>query len=187
MTAVQGFRELVRVHTQWRIVRLIPVSAVGHDFAVLKDGEVRKLPEGRYEPANVEAVLSAVVPDILRQVEASLDQATRERILAEAQRRMSMGPREAVRSLSKFLAERAGRALAAAMGGGVLGEVGMALFLDSRAQPDTGYATAMANLSAADRRAEEVVRARRQVMRELEHQVVRLETALPASRLNGGF
>ena len=175
------------MHTDRRIVRLIPVTAVGHDFAVLKDGEVRKLPEGRYEPANVEAVLSSVVPDILRQVELSLDRETRARMLAEAQRRTAMGPREAVLALSRFVAERAGRAVVAAMGGGVLGEAGMALFLDSRARPDNGYAMAMSGLSAADRRADEVVRARRQVMQELERQVIRLESVLPASRLNGRF
>jgi hypothetical protein len=184
LMGVDGFRDLVRVHSARRIIRLVPVTAVGHDFAVLHDGQVRKKPQGHFEPINVEAALSAVVPDILRQVELSLDHATRQAIMAETQRRLRMGPREAVRSLSTFVAERAGRALMAALGGGVLGDAGMALFLDSRTQP-VDHTTRLAKLSEADRRAEEFVQARRRVMYALEHQVNMLEATLPASRLWG--
>lgn len=182
LMGVEGFRDLVRVHSARRVIRLIPVTAVGHDFAVLDDGQVRKKPHGNFEPINVEAALSAVVPDILRQIELSLDHATRQAIMAETQRRMRMGPREAVRSLSTFVAERAGRALLAALGGGVLGDAGMALFLDSRTQP-VDHTARLAALSDADRRAEEFVQARRRVMYTLEHQVSKLEAGLPASRL----
>jgi hypothetical protein len=184
LMGVDGFRDLVRVHSARRIVRLVPVTAVGHDFAVLHDGKVRKKPHGHFEPINVEAALSAVVPDILRQVELSLDHATRQAIMAETQRRMRMGPREAVRSLSTFVAERAGRALLAAMGGGVLGDAGLALFLDSRTQP-VDHTARLTKLTEADRKAEEFVQARRRVMFSLEHQVNMLEATLPASRLWG--
>jgi len=184
LMGVEGFRDLVRVHSARRVIRLIPVTAVGHDFAELNDGQVRKKPHGHFEPINVEAALSAVVPDILRQIELSLDHATRQAIMAETQRRMRMGPREAVRSLTAFVAERAGRALLAALGGGVLGDVGMALFLDSRTPP-VDHTARLAALSEADRRAEEFVQARRRVMHTLEHQVTKLEASLPASRLWG--
>lgn len=184
LMGVEGFRDLVRVHSARRVIRLIPVTAVGHDFAMLDDGQVLKKPHGNFEPINVEAVLSAVVPDILRQIELSLDHATRQAIMAETQSRMRMGPREAVRSLSSFVAARAGRALLAALGGGVLGDVGMALFLDSRTQP-VDHTARLAALSEADRRAEEFVQARRRVMYTLEQQVSRLEASLPSSRLWG--
>ncbi len=70
------FRELVKVHSNTRVVRLIPVSAVGPDFAGLNaDGLVEKLPHGEMRPTDVDAPLSAVVPDIFEQVERQVDQA----------------------------------------------------------------------------------------------------------------
>jgi hypothetical protein len=66
----QGFRDLVQAHSTHRIVRLIPVSAVGLDFAELDaDGQIAKLPDGEMHPANVDVPLSAVVPDVFEQVE----------------------------------------------------------------------------------------------------------------------
>jgi hypothetical protein len=184
LTGIPGFRDLVRVHSPRRIIRLIPVTAVGHDFAVLDDGQVRKKPAGRFEPVNVDMVLSTVVPDVLRQVELSLDLATRQAILAEAQRRMRLGPREALQSLAAFVAERAGRVLLSAVGGGLLTESGVALLLDARSDP-ADHRARLATLSAADRRAEEFIQARRRVIHSLQDQVARLESTLPASRLTG--
>jgi hypothetical protein len=55
-------------------VRLIPVSAVGSDFAELReDGTVAKLRDGRLRPVHVEVPLCAVLPDVLQHVERSLD------------------------------------------------------------------------------------------------------------------
>lgn len=183
LMAVDGFRDLVAEHSARRVVRLVPVTAVGHDFAVLDGGLVRKKPHGRFQPANVEVALSAVVPDILHQVELSLDLATRQAVLAEAQRRTRMGPAEALRSLGAFLAERAGRALVSAVGGGLVGEAGLALFLDAHAQPDPGHARRLEALSDADRRAQEIIQARRRVVHAFQNQVAVLEAKLPASRL----
>jgi hypothetical protein len=177
-----GFRDLVRIQSARRVIRLIPVTAVGHDFAVLDHGEVRKKPDGRFEPANVELALSAVVPDIIRQIELSLDRSTREAVLAEARRQVRMGPREALLSLSSFVAARAGRVLMAAAGGGLVAEAGLTLFFDSQVDPED-RSDRLARLSAADRRAEEAVQARRRIVQELQHQVTVLEARLPQSRL----
>jgi hypothetical protein len=182
LMGIEGFRDLIAVHSAKRIIRLIPATAVGHDFAVLDGGEVRKKPAGRFEPSNVDIALSAVVPDILRQIELTLDHATRSQLLAEAQRRMRMGPAEAVQSLAGFLADRAGRMLVSAVGGGLLGDAGLTLFLDTRGD-QAAHASRLATLTEADRRAESLVQARRRVVRELEHQVTLLEAKLPASRL----
>ena len=184
LMSVDGFRDLVRVQGTRRVIRLVPVTAVGHDFAVLDGGEVRKRPDGRFRPANVDVPLSAVVPDVLRQVELSLDTATREEILAEAHRRLRMGPLEALQSLAAFAGRRAGRALLAAMGGGVLTDSALALFLDSRVAPEPAQARRLAELDAAGRRADELVRARRRVLYELQNRVSVLEASLPSSRLD---
>jgi hypothetical protein len=59
----QGFRDLVEAHGSHRVVRLIPVSAVGPDFAeVDEQGPIAKLPDGQMRPSNVDVSLAAVVP-----------------------------------------------------------------------------------------------------------------------------
>jgi len=179
---VPGFRDLVKVHSARRVVRLIPVTAVGHDFAVFRDGAVRKKPGGHFEPANVDATLAVVVPDILRQTETALDNATRTALLSAAQRRMRMGPAEAVQTLATYVTAKAGKALVSALSAGMLAESGLALLLDSRSDP-LEYATRVSRLSEADRRAEEYVQDRRHVVGELQRQVAVLEAKLPSSRL----
>ena len=182
---VDGFRDLVRHHSGNRVLRLIPVTAVGHEFAVLDHGAVRKRPDGRFRPGNVHAPLSAVVPDVLRQVELSVDRATREAIMAEATRKVRLGPLAALRVLSEYAATSAGRALVAAMGGGFIGDAALGLYLDSRVTPDQ-QSSRVAVLTEADQRAEALVWARRRVVRELEHHVSMLEATLPSSRLGLG-
>ncbi|MET9000969.1 hypothetical protein [Amycolatopsis sp. Hca4] len=187
LLATPGFADLVHVHSTRRIVRLIPVTAVGHDFAVYSGGTVRKKPGGRFTPANVEAPLSVVVPDILRQTELALDRATRAELLAAAQRRMRMGPAEALRTLGSHFTAHAARALASAVGAGVIAESGLMLLLDTLHPHDdpAEHGARMARLGEADRLAEDYVQARRRVVGELQRQVAVLEAKLPVSRLGG--
>ncbi|MFD8491721.1 hypothetical protein [Amycolatopsis sp. NPDC059657] len=180
LMSIPGFRDLVRVQSTRRVIRLIPVTAVGHDFAVLDGGQVRKKATGKLEPAHVDMALSAVVPDILRQVELSLDRETREAIMTEARRRTKMGPAEALQTLAEFVATRAGKMLLSTAGGGLLADSGLALFLDSHFDDGGRKATA---LNEADRRADEHILARRRVVSELQQQVAVLEAKLPSSRL----
>lgn len=180
LMSIPGFRDLVRVQSARRVIRLIPVTAVGHDFAVLDGGQVRKKATGKLEPAHVDMALSAVVPDILRQVELSLDRETREAIMTEARRRTKMGPAEALQTLGEFVAARAGKMLLSTAGGGLLADSGLALFLDSHFDDGGRKAT---TLNEADRRADEHILARRRVVSELQQQVAVLEAKLPSSRL----
>jgi hypothetical protein len=166
-------------------MRLIPVTAVGHDFAVLQEGQVLKKPDGQFRPSNVDLPLSAVVPDILRQVELSLDRATREAIVAEAHRRTRMGPLEALQALSLFAAQTASRVLVSAVGAGIPGDAALTLFMDTQSLPGYDRDARIAQLDEADRRAERFVQARRRVVRELQNQVYVLEAKLPSSRLSG--
>lgn len=187
LMGIDGFRDLVRHHSRRRVLRLIPVTAVGHDFAVFDDGEVRKKPNGRFAPRNVDVPLSSVVPDVLRQVELALDRETRAAVMAEAQRRSRMAPAEALYSLSRFVAAQAGHAVLSVVGAGWLGDAGMSLFVDSYAGPSYENAQRMAALSAADRRAEELVLTRRRVVEHLQQQVSNLEARLPASRMGSEY
>jgi hypothetical protein len=178
-----GFRDLVREHSARRVLRLIPVTAVGHEFTFLEHDAVQKKPGGKLKPVNVDLPLSGVVPDVLLQLELALDKATRAAIMAEASKRSRMRPAEAAVTLGAFVAQVAGRTLVAALGPGAMGlfmDVGMSLFMDSRAEP---VRTPGGELDAADRRVEEFILARRKVIRSLHDQVSRLEATLPSSRL----
>ena len=65
-----------------RLVRIIPVSAVGPVFARIEDsvGTVVKRRDGQVHPRNVEVPLCAVVPDVFRQVKRQLDDQRRRAI-----------------------------------------------------------------------------------------------------------
>ncbi|HKN99778.1 MAG TPA: GTPase domain-containing protein [Pseudonocardiaceae bacterium] len=185
LMGVDGFADLVRIHSARRIIRLIPVTAVGHDFATLCEGVVRKKPDGEFQPGYVDVPLSAVVPDVMQQVEMALDRDTRAAVQAEAQRRARMRPAEALLAVGMFAAQRTGKVLLSTMGGGWLADAGLALFLDSYA-PATQYdERRMAAMDEAERAADEVVQLRRRVLHGLRHQVSLLEARLPASRLGG--
>ena len=98
-----------------RIVRLIPVSAIGRKFAkVDADGHMVKLKDGRLRPINIEVPLCAVLPDLFEQIEDQLDQANEEKIMAERRARSRLTPKESVAALGKFLALPAGVTLRAA-------------------------------------------------------------------------
>jgi len=81
-------KQLVRAHCQRdEEVRLIPVSAVGSRFAELRaDGTVAKRADGVLEPVNVDVPLCAVIPDLLRRVEQSLDPSVRQQLHDEIDR-----------------------------------------------------------------------------------------------------
>lgn len=81
-------KQLVRAHCQRdEEVRLIPVSAVGSRFADLRaDGTVAKRSDGVLEPMNVDVPLCAVIPDLLRRVEQSLDPSVRRQLHDEVDR-----------------------------------------------------------------------------------------------------
>ena len=73
---IKGFRDLVEQHSGSRVVRLIPVSALGPDFAAMDPaGRMTKLPGAEVNPTNVDAPLCALVPDLFEQVEMSVDTA----------------------------------------------------------------------------------------------------------------
>jgi caspase domain-containing protein len=177
-------RALIETHTfESRVIRLIPVSAVGPHFARMdQQGHVLKLPGGEVEPANVEVPLTAILPDLFRQVESSLDAMTRRRLTEEARaRRAQTGDP----SLAGLLAVPAGAALRQRLQevvGGSSGKEVMGMFLDWMGGASAEQVRTRQQYRA---QAHSVEAARAGVLDEFATELDRLEQRLPASRLSG--
>ncbi|MFF8271081.1 hypothetical protein ACF059_27350 [Streptomyces sp. NPDC016562] len=188
LTSNDHFRSLVKIHGASRVVRLIPVSAVGPGFATVDStGRVVKVPQRHVHPTRVDVPLSAVVPDLFEQVENRLDEDARRAFHAEVHRRNQMTPLEAVSSLVTFAGRTAGRAMIAALGPSaavLTGNAVMSMLLDSmggRGQPRENVDE---DLSQAERDHQQFRDARRRVIEDMRRKVAVLEDQLPHSRLS---
>ncbi|MGW4461900.1 GTPase domain-containing protein [Micromonospora sp. NPDC004704] len=183
----QGFRDLVQEHSARRVLRLIPVSAVGPGFAEIDaEGLVAKLPDGYLEPTNVEIPLAAVVPDVFEQIARSLDQALLRAEFETFRRQNAAGPAAALAELGTFVIRSAGRA-AGALSPLYASFVGMAAseLLRQRSESEAEReALVQRRLSEAEQRVEEFMLAQRKVIREFQSRVDVLEGRLPSSRLS---
>ncbi len=95
-----------------RIVRLIPVSAIGRQFATMDaEGHMVKRRDGRLRPLNVEIPLCAVLPDLFAQIEERLDQGHEDNIMTEGRARARLTAKESLAAVGKILALPAGVAL----------------------------------------------------------------------------
>jgi hypothetical protein len=190
LTSNEHFRSLVSLRSATRVVRLIPVSAVGPGFADIgPDGQIVKVPQGAVHPTNVDVPLSAVVPDMFDQVESRLDRGTLAALGAEVRRRTQQGALESLASLTAFTGQVAGRALLAAFGpsAAIVGDSLLGLFLDSRmGRPGEHQVRLDQELSEAERRIERFRLARRRVLYDMRRKVDVLEGRLPHSRLSDG-
>jgi len=183
----QGFRDLVEAHGSHRVVRLIPVSAVGPDFAeVDEQGLVAKLPDGELRPSNVDVPLAAVVPDVFEQVERSMDRALLRAALEQASRQSRRGPAAALTELGGYLATAAGKLLAP-LGphASFLGDAAAELFGAPGEAAEERRRRIERQLGEAERQLDEFQLARRKVLRDLQSRVDVLEGRLPSSRLTG--
>jgi hypothetical protein len=183
-----GFNDLVRAHSHHRVVRLIPVSAVGPDFAELdSDGKIAKLPDGEMHPTNVDVPFAAVVPDVFEQVEHSLDRAALQAALERVRRQTRGGPMAALSELGTYVAETAGKMLAplALPAAGFLGDAAIELLGANPESPADRQRQVDRKLSEADQQIEEFRLVRRRVLREFQSRVDVLEGRLPSSRLSG--
>jgi hypothetical protein len=183
-----GFRDLVRAHSPHRVVRLIPVSAVGPDFTELDDdGRIAKLPDGQMHPSNVDVPLSAVVPDVFEQIERSLDRATLRAALDQVRGQTRLGPMGALAELGTFVLGAAGKALGP-LGGqaaAFVGDAAAELLNAGRDRTADPLSQLERRLGEAGRTVEEFHLARRKVLRDLQSRVDVLEGRLPSSRLTG--
>jgi hypothetical protein len=183
----QGFRDLVQAHSAHRVVRLIPVSAVGPDFAEIDpQGMVAKLPDGHLRPANVDVPLAAVVPDVFEQVERAMDRAQLQAALDRVGQRSRPGPAAALAELGSYVAHTAGRVLGT-LGpyAAFVGDAALELFGSPYDTAGNRQQRLDRGLSEVDRNIEEFRLARRRVLREFQSRVDVLEGRLPSSRLSG--
>jgi hypothetical protein len=170
-----------------RIVRLIPVSAVGRKFATIAaSGEVVKRLDGELNPSNVETPLSAVLPDLFRQVQASLDASVQAEIAALMRSRMRLGPAGSVAALAKVLSIPAGIVLETTLGRSYGQEV-VGVFLDWIGRPFDEHASGVKRArDKAERQALTLQHVRAAVLNDFTTTVWRLEATLPASVLSNG-
>jgi GTPase SAR1 family protein len=180
------FCHLVRRHGAERVVRLIPVSAVGREFAALdENGRIVKRREGHLHPVNVDVPLSAVIPDLFEQVEHRLDAATLEAAVQQARRQAGLGPLAWAASMGQFVGQASGRAIVAAFGSPVAQAFGgpvVELFLASRGDSPAEEFEAL--LDGETARFHHFCAARKRVLRDLQSKVDVLEGRLPHSRLS---
>ncbi|GAA1285981.1 hypothetical protein Psi02_56290 [Planotetraspora silvatica] len=190
LTSNDHFRSLVNLHGATRVVRLIPVSAVGPGFATIDpNGEIVKTPQSAVQPTNVDVPLSAVVPGLFEQIETRLDHDSIAAIRAEVDRRTRQGALEAFASLTNFAGQLAGRTVLAMLGtpGAAFGDTVLGFFLDSRmGAPDDERARLGRELNEVEQRIESLQLARRRVMYDMRRKVDALEGRLPYSRLSEG-
>lgn len=174
-----------------RIVRLIPVSAIGRQFATMSaDGSMHKRSDGRLRPHNVDIPLSAVLPDLFSQIEERLDKANESKLRAERQARARLTPVEAISAVGKFLGRPAGIALrtaaALAVGQNAFSDRIADIFLDWVGRPfDEKMGRVHAVVDDARQRMDEQRLARNLVLREFDERMIVLKRQLPASDLTG--
>lgn len=184
----RGFRDLVEAHSTHRVVRLVPVSAVGPEFAHLGEhGEVTKLRDGHMYPTNVDVPLCAVVPDVFEQVERALDRERLQQVLAGIRQQTRPSPAAALAQLGEFVMTSAGRALSAfgPFAYGFVGDAATMLFERDLDDELDRHLTAERHIDEAARQLDEFHVARRKVLREFQSRVDVLEGRLPSSRLSG--
>ncbi|MEU7857852.1 hypothetical protein [Nonomuraea sp. NPDC049141] len=182
------FRTLVHLHSAQRVIRLIPVSAVGSGFASLDaSGHVVKIRSAQARPAYVDVPLSAVVPDLFDQVEMRLDAKLRAALDAEARRQTRLN---SAQSTAMLAFQASARALFGALSlplAAFAADVLMGLPRDSRGMAaEQGQAGPASQASEAARRAGEFLRVRRQVLQDMRGKPTMLEERLPSSRLSAG-
>jgi hypothetical protein len=178
-----------------RIVRLIPVSAVGAGFVrVDPQGNIVKRPKAALRPKNLELPLSAVIPDLFRQAESALEESVRYEITARVRSRMRPTAAESIAAesiavLVRFLSLPAGVLLRTTLQIGVgraYSDEIVDMFVDWMGRPFENRSAAVKQARTdAEREAELRRQLRAEVLKEFDTTVLRLEAELSAARLGG--
>lgn len=188
LLANEAFRALVLSHNRDRMLRLIPVSAVGFDFADLAPGgHVVKRADAEASPAYVEIPLCAVVPDLFQQFEHVMDEAARSQVLGELQRLMARGGwvNFAGLGMAQTPARRLLKSIAGTVPHGSLAAESVELFAEWLARPliqEREEAFRQVDAFAAQRTT--ILRARSVLLEIMRRQVVALQENLPESVLS---
>jgi hypothetical protein len=191
IAALMGYehiKALVYAQSAKRIVRLIPVSAVGSNFADLDgDGEVVKRSDGEMHPTNIEVPLCAVLPDLFGQVESSLDESMRSGVNADMLRQLR---KDAGAVAASVLGRPAGAALRMFLQGALGKDVGLeasTLFIEWLARPSSGNQPLGQARTGMERQLADLQRLRTDVLDDFRKTVLRLEAVLPNSQLSAAW
>jgi hypothetical protein len=175
---------VARQNSGARVVRLIPVSAVGDGFVRIdQSGNLVKVADRTPHPTNIEVPLSAVLPDLFKQAEAALE-ASRNSNPRRHPRRISTA--DVAATVAQLLSVPAGVLLQTALNigtAGVYSEAIVGTFVDWMCRPSE-LSTASAAAGRATEQTGNLVRQlRTDVLKEFEFTVNRLESELSSSRL----
>ncbi len=171
------------------IVRLIPVSAVGDDFARVNPatGAIEKRADGTFRPTNVEIPVAAVLPDLFRRIDAALGAQTSAALDAQVRGMMRLTPAQWGSGVAQFMARPAGMAVRAALdavvGRPYSGEL-VGMLIDWLGEPYRQKGEQVATFrSAAERQAAAVSQGRVAVLEHFRKTMYLFEARLPGSRL----
>jgi hypothetical protein len=182
----EHFSSLVHEHSSRQIVRLIPVSAVGSGFAEIVDGAVSKRPGATVRPYNVEAPFSAVLPDLFKQVEATLDTGALQALREEGRKALRAHRLDVVAAALARPAVLAAQRLLAATYGVTFSKRLTTAYLQWMAAPLDVTAQELENQhDSVNRDLAQLQHLRALVMADFDRTVLRLEAALPQSELRG--
>lgn len=182
----EHFSSLVHEHSSRQVVRLIPVSAVGREFAHIVDGTVSKRRGGILRPYNVDAPFSAVLPDLFKQVEATLDTGALNGLREEGRKALRAHRLDAIAVALARPAVVAARGLLTAAYGLTFSERLTTAYLQWMAAPlDVTAQELEKQRDAAAREFAQLQHLRALVMADFDRTVLRLEASLPQSELRG--
>lgn len=172
-----------------RTVRLIPVSALGNDFARLDDqGRMVKIAGATAQPYNLDLPMSAVVPDYFNQLESMMTDEDRLDIRSRSNERVGLPLGDSIRSVTRVLSAGAKTVIAVVLNttvAAIAAEAVVDLYLDWVSRPvirDTALGS-KGRETAEARRARQL---RAGVLDEFEKAIWNLENRLPSSVLRQG-
>jgi hypothetical protein len=182
------FSSLVHDHSRHQVVRLIPVSAVGRGFARIVDGTVNKTQGANLRPWNVDAPFSAVLPDLFKQVEATLDSAPLKALREEGRKAFRARRLDAFAAALGGPAALAAQKLLAGVYGVPFSRRVISAYMQWMAAPLEDIDNALTETDdAAKQSLAQLQRLRSLVMEDFERTVQRLEATLPQSELRGSW
>jgi hypothetical protein len=157
---------------------------VGSNFARIDpNGAMVKNRDGKMRPINVDVPLCAVVPDVFKQVESSLDDETRQELNAELRKKISLGPGEFLSGVAAFLTRPAGIVVRTLMPTTLDSDM-VTMFFDLAAQPYRDKASKIADdRKTGELQLELFQRAQQSVLENFTKTVLRLEAIFPNSQL----
>jgi len=168
---------VARQNSGSRVVRLIPVSAVGDGFVRLdQSGNNVKVADRTPHPTNLEVPLSAVLPDLFAQAEAALTASGKS---GPHRRGRRVGTAEIAATIAQLLSVPAGMVLQTALhvgSAGMYSDAIAATFVDWMCRPAQDGEASEQNRSL-------VRQLRTDVLKEFEFTVNRLEYEMSYSRL----